>query len=158
MAEEVHVGDIGTIFRATMYDGSTVLDISGASTLQLIFAKPDGTTLTKTAVLTNDGTDGIMEYITVDGDLDTKGDWKIQGYVALYTLRRVHESLPGIPPRWRPRFRLGIPGSYGFRADSVVDPAGEGQRPAQCLHGLRALRGSLLHAHSPAGPAAQPAG
>ena len=40
--EEAHVGDVGTIFRVTVYDttssgGSTVADISGATVKQFTF-------------------------------------------------------------------------------------------------------------------------
>jgi hypothetical protein len=83
IVEEVHVGDIGTIFRATLHDNGVALDVSSASTLEFTFQKPNGTTLTKTAVLTGDGTDGVVEYTTVSGDIDLHGDWKIQAYVVL---------------------------------------------------------------------------
>ena len=85
MAEEIHVGDIGTLFEATIMDGSQVVDISGATTLQIIFLKPNGTRLEKTAALSGDGTDGRMRYVTVAGDLDIAGFWKMQGFVELAT-------------------------------------------------------------------------
>ena len=61
--EQAHVNDIGTIFRVTVYDttstgGTTVADISGATTKKFTFKRPDGTTFEKTAVFTSDGTDG----------------------------------------------------------------------------------------------------
>ena len=85
---EVHLNDIGTIFRATIKDKDTdcvetVLDISSATTLQLIFKKPGGTSVTQTAVFTNSGTDGKMEYVTVSGDLNEAGEWKIQANMVL---------------------------------------------------------------------------
>ena len=84
--EPAHVNDIGTIFRVTVYDatstgGSTVADISTASTKQIVFSRPDGTTLTKTAVFTTDGEDGDIEYVSVDGDLNMAGTWHLQAYV-----------------------------------------------------------------------------
>ena len=53
--EEAHVGDVGTIFRVTVYDttssgGTSIADISGATTKQFTFKRPDGSTFTKTAV------------------------------------------------------------------------------------------------------------
>ena len=39
----------------------------------------------KTAVLTNTGVDGKMQYTTVADDLDIEGKWKIQGKVVLPT-------------------------------------------------------------------------
>ena len=73
--EEAHVDDVGTIFRVTVYDttssgGTSVADISGATTKQFTFKRPDGTTFTKTAVFTTDGTDGNIQYVTESGVLD----------------------------------------------------------------------------------------
>ncbi len=84
--EQAHVNDIGTVFRVTVYDttstgGSEVADISGATTKTIIFGRPDGTTFTKSAVFTTNGTDGKIEYASVDGDLDKAGTWSIQAYV-----------------------------------------------------------------------------
>lgn len=65
----------------------TVTDELGAvvnlqtATIQMIFKKPNGKKETKTAALTTDGTDGIMEYTTSLTDLDVHGLWKIQGIV-----------------------------------------------------------------------------
>lgn len=84
--EEAHVDDVGTIFRVTVYDttstgGSSVADISAATTKQFTFKRPDGTTFTKTAVFTTDGTDGNIQYITESGVLNTAGRWHLQAYV-----------------------------------------------------------------------------
>lgn len=81
--EETHVNDINTIFRVTIYDttstgGSVVSDVSSASTITFTFKRPDGSTFTKSGSLTNDGTDGKVQYTTIDGDLNTSGTWSIQ--------------------------------------------------------------------------------
>jgi len=76
------VGDIGTTIKATIVDqDGAALDVSGASTLQLLFLKPNGVLETKTATLTGDGTDGVIEYVTIADDLDVPGVWKSQGYI-----------------------------------------------------------------------------
>ena len=78
------VGDIGTVFRTTIKDqDGTAVDVSSASTLQIIFKKPDGTILTKTAVFTTDGVNGNIEYPTISGDLDTAGSWTWQARVVI---------------------------------------------------------------------------
>ena len=82
-ADEIHMSDIGTKFKITVLDGSSTVDVSSASTKQLIFKKPGGTKLTKTASFFTDGTDGIITYDTVSGDLDEDGMWKVQGYVVI---------------------------------------------------------------------------
>jgi hypothetical protein len=75
---EIHVDDIGTEFRCTMYDDSTIVDISSATTLELIFKKPDNTTFTRTAELYTDGTDGKLTYSSIEGDIDSAGQWNLQ--------------------------------------------------------------------------------
>jgi hypothetical protein len=83
MAPEIHVNDIGTIFRVTLRDESGLVDLSTASTKQIIFRKPSGTILTKTASLTTDGTDGKLQYASVSGDLDAEGEWQLQARIAI---------------------------------------------------------------------------
>lgn len=76
---EIHVGDVGTQFTITILDQDDVaVDLSGYSTKQLIFTKPGGTSLTKTASFATDGTDGIIQYTSIAGDLDEAGIWQIQ--------------------------------------------------------------------------------
>lgn len=84
MMGEIHVDDIGTIFTATIKDeNDTIVDVSGATTKQLIFKKPDDTILTRTASFVNTGTDGKIKYVAVAGDLDMHGSWFLQAYVDL---------------------------------------------------------------------------
>ena len=85
-AEEIHIGDIGTIFEVTVMDGLVVVDISSASLMQIIFEKPDKAKVINTAVLTSGGVDGKMQYVISNAaELDLKGSWKIQGTVTLPT-------------------------------------------------------------------------
>ena len=81
--EQAHVNDTGVIFRVTVYDtnstgGTTVADISSASTKKFTFRRPDGTTFERVAVFTNTGSDGLIQYATVDGDLNGPGTWHLQ--------------------------------------------------------------------------------
>lgn len=74
--------DTGSIFRVTVKkQDNTVWDISAATTIQIKFEKPSGSTAIKTASYTTDGTDGKMEYVSVSGDLDEVGEWQVQGRV-----------------------------------------------------------------------------
>lgn len=84
-ANEIHVGDIGTAFDVTLYDGDDVVDLTGYTSLIFNFIKPDGTCMPKTAVPKTDGTDGILRYITIIGDLDQAGTWILQAVVELPT-------------------------------------------------------------------------
>lgn len=99
--DEVRLNDIGTVFRATFYDGSDVVDISTASTKQLIFRKPDGVSVTKDGSFYTNGTDGKLQYVSASGDLSAAGLWKLQGYIVIGTNQhhsdiytfRVHTNL-----------------------------------------------------------------
>ena len=84
----LHKNDIGTIIRVTVSEKDCdcilqILDISGATTREFKLKKPSGATVTKSATFTTDGTDGQIEYVTVDGDLDEVGEWKLQVYLVL---------------------------------------------------------------------------
>ena len=83
MASGIHEGDIGTKLLVTVTDNGVVVDIGPATTLQIFIKKPDGALLTRTGVLDSDGSDGKMYYITVAGDMDVAGNYKIQGHVFL---------------------------------------------------------------------------
>lgn len=83
MSNEVHVNDIGTEFRITVKDDGVVVDVSGATTTQIIIRKPSGTVLTVSATLYTDGSDGIIYYNAVSGDLDEVGLYKIQAKVVI---------------------------------------------------------------------------
>jgi len=67
----------------------SVVDISSATDMKIIFRKPDYTYLKVSASLYTAGTDGKIVYATIGdpenktGDLDQLGDWEIQGRVTL---------------------------------------------------------------------------
>lgn len=78
---DVHKNDLGTRFQITVTEAGVAVDISSATLIQLIFRKPDGTIITKTAVFVNTGTDGKMEYVTQAAFLVDPGRWSLQGAV-----------------------------------------------------------------------------
>lgn len=82
---QVHLNDIGTQFRLTLKDGSDIIDLSSTTSKDIVFRKPSGTLVTKTASFLTDGTDGIIIYNTVAGDIDEVGTWQIQGIVSFGT-------------------------------------------------------------------------
>ena len=78
---EIHLNDIDTVFQSEIRDNTdSVVDISSSlnNTKNFLFSKPDGTVITKTGIFTTDGTDGLLRYITISGDLDTVGTWCYQ--------------------------------------------------------------------------------
>lgn len=82
-ANEIHVADVGTVFTITVQDGDDVVNISTATLKQIIFQKPDDTTLTKTASFVTDGSDGQIKYTIIAGDLDVPGRWRIAAYIEM---------------------------------------------------------------------------
>tara|TARA_B100001094_G_scaffold220255_1_gene214297 strand:+ start:1128 stop:1433 length:306 start_codon:yes stop_codon:yes gene_type:complete len=85
MASEVHVNDVGTKFLATIKDDGVAVDISTATSITMIFKKPDDELMQKAGTLDSDGTDGKVYYSTLAGDLDEAGLYKLQAKVILST-------------------------------------------------------------------------
>lgn len=78
---EIHVNDIGTQIKVTVKDGVNVVDLSSASSIKIILHPPSGSNLEKTGSLFTDGTDGIVYYNTISGDINQVGKWKLQVFV-----------------------------------------------------------------------------
>lgn len=77
-------GDYGQAIELTFLDVDTNLaaDISAyTSSQQMVFTKPDGKTVTKTATFKTTGVNGIIQY-TVEPGLLTAGTWGVRGRVA----------------------------------------------------------------------------
>lgn len=79
--ESVQQNAIGVAIIATVKEDGVVVNIAAVSTKQLVFKKPNGITITKTASFVTDGTDGQLQYITEADFLDASGLWRVQGYV-----------------------------------------------------------------------------
>lgn len=85
MTQFAQVDDVGIVLLVQMYKQSdgTPLDISDASSLQIIYSFPDGTRFTKTASLYTDGIDGKLYFTTEEDDLPIAGYYSIQGKVVI---------------------------------------------------------------------------
>lgn len=81
--QEIHIGDIGTVFEITITDCTAAVDISTATDMSVVFRKPDGTVVENEASFLTDGEDGKLIYTTIAGDIDQKGTWKIQAKVVM---------------------------------------------------------------------------
>jgi hypothetical protein len=84
-ANEIHLQDIGTVFEVTLLDGVDIVDLTGASAQSIVFLLPDKSVVTKTSVFKTNGTDGIIQYVTLADDLSQIGKWKLQAVVVLPT-------------------------------------------------------------------------
>lgn len=83
---QIRVGDVGTIFEATVkdQDGNPV-NISAQTALEMNFKDPDGTYVSKAAVFSSDGLDGKCRYVGEAGFLTMEGTWERQVKVTLPT-------------------------------------------------------------------------
>jgi hypothetical protein len=85
MPAEIHVDNEPTFEFTIKDEDGVVVDISGATTKEIIFKDPDGGSATGTASFTTDGVDGKMFVVAEADQLGTAGVWKWQGYVVLAT-------------------------------------------------------------------------
>lgn len=95
-ANEIHIGDVGTEFVATIKNSGTTVDVSGANTTtsrRFLFKKPTGSTTSQTASFVTDGTDGQVAFTTTSGFLDTAGDWRLQAKIILNSATTNYSSI-----------------------------------------------------------------
>lgn len=94
MAAEIHVGDVGTIFRCVIVEpdpaqptnpnAKVPVPLGDATSLEIHFRQPgaDGPVHVVPAVLTTPGgADGAIQYVSEPGFLSEAGTWKIQGRI-----------------------------------------------------------------------------
>ena len=94
MTETININDIGTDLQITVTETDVAVDISSAAALAMILTKPSGATVTKTALLLNDGTDGKLHYTTESGDIDEVGNWTYHGRVTFGAGSVFHTTNP----------------------------------------------------------------
>jgi len=109
---EIHVGDIGTVYRVRALDCRCVdgansdsdFDISEASVLELIFKMPNDVVLRKSATLATNGspaTQWFLEYEVQPGDglgspgefHDNEGAFQVQGFVQFPDGKQWHSKV-----------------------------------------------------------------
>ena len=83
-ADEIHVGDVGTVLEVTVKEGGVAVNMTALTPRELLLRKPSGTVLTKAGVAVTDFSDGKMKYTTVAGDLAEAGEWRLQAVVATW--------------------------------------------------------------------------
>ena len=80
----IHQSDVGTEIRIQIVDhDGTAVDISAATTKQMVFKKPSGASLTVNAAFVTTGVDGLIKYIIQSGDFSEVGTWKVQSIVTV---------------------------------------------------------------------------
>lgn len=84
---------IGLAIIATVVDqAGVVINVASATVMNIILTDPNKVKTTHTAVLSTDGTDGKIQYVTIDGDLSIAGLWQGQGYVEVGTFKGYTEK------------------------------------------------------------------
>lgn len=75
MGDKLYKGDVGT---EVLVDCGC--DLTGATVTRLKVEKPDGTVIEWTAAIHQNN---YLKYVTVAGDFDQSGEYKLQAYVKL---------------------------------------------------------------------------
>ena len=75
------VNDSGAQFRLTIRNAQGTTDVSGVVTKLMTFHRPDGSTIQREAAFYTDGTDGVICYTTIAGDLNVSGAWRVLAHV-----------------------------------------------------------------------------
>lgn len=94
MTDKININDIGTDLRVTIKEDGVVVDVSAATVIQIELTKPGGTKVLKTAVNLTDGTDGIISYVTLAGDIDRTGTWAYRGIVTFSATQKFYSIDP----------------------------------------------------------------
>jgi len=81
----IQVGAVDMLVELEVREGYGVLDISSATTKNIIIEKPDNTLITASATFLTDGKDGLIYYRTVAGDLNQAGVYNVQAYIVMPT-------------------------------------------------------------------------
>ena len=82
--KNIVAGEWGHLFLTRFVEGGTVRNISDYEILQMFLIDPDGVVSdAKTATFVTDGSDGYIQYTTVEGDIPSgsHGHWRIYGRV-----------------------------------------------------------------------------
>ncbi len=97
---EIQKANIGTRFLVTVVDqAGAIVPLQGATMKKILLEKPKSTGNPRTVLEKNasfpageDGSQARLQYVTVDGDLDTLGEWLIQAYVEEGPNTKFHTS------------------------------------------------------------------
>ena len=83
---EIHKGDIGTVFQLTIKDqDDAVVNLSTATTKKILIKSSNNSISEKTGEFLSDGSDGIIKYTTIENDISKIGIWSIQAKVIFVT-------------------------------------------------------------------------
>ena len=79
--DNINEDDFGHIGKLTCKEDGSAADISTYTTKQFVMTDPAGAATIKTAAFDSDGSDGILKYTLIDGDIDLSGNWQVQARI-----------------------------------------------------------------------------
>jgi hypothetical protein len=83
-AQYIQAGATGMVITLTVQDeDGAVVNLSTATTTEIVLKPPQGFAVTKTASIVSPATDGKIRYVTEAGVMNPPGKWKAQAHVAL---------------------------------------------------------------------------
>ncbi len=82
MANKIaRIRDSGVPLIVEVTEDGVAVDISAATTTEILLRRPRGGTKREAATFTTDGTDGKVEFTTDATTLDTVGIWEVQARI-----------------------------------------------------------------------------
>lgn len=80
--QNIQVDDFGWVGKLTLKQDDVAVDISSYTTKQFILKPPGATAVTKTAAFDTDGTDGILTYTILTGEINIAGNWQVHARIS----------------------------------------------------------------------------
>jgi len=79
----IQVGATNLLITLEIKEGYAPLNISSATTKNIIIEKPDDTIITTTGSFITDGSDGLLYYRTSATDINQAGIYNVQAYLVM---------------------------------------------------------------------------
>src|SRR5438309_3396699 len=76
--KKIRLGAVNVDIIGTVKQDNVAVDISAATTHNLILTKPDGTEVTKSATFMTTGSDGKLHFYTLASDIDQAGIYEVR--------------------------------------------------------------------------------
>lgn len=80
--QTMHLSDTGTVISMQVLEKGEIVNLSAGSA-EIVFRKPNGSCVAKTATFFTDGSDGMIQYIVESGFIDQAGKWSMQAVVSI---------------------------------------------------------------------------
>ena len=80
---DLQVADVGVVIELEITDGTDPIDVSAATTIEIIIKRSGSASITKTATFTTTGVDGKIRFTTVATDFAQVGEYGVQAHIVL---------------------------------------------------------------------------